>query len=417
MLYLAFQHLIHRRKQTLFTFLGVFFAATAYVVIAGFFIGFQEYLVDQLVNNDAHIRISAREDIIQSNDYDKFFFPTADRVVWISSPGGKKTNSKINDPIGWMQRLSKDENIEAFSPQMTAQVLVSRAQTSVSGRLIGSDVYKQIRVTNIAQFMTQGKFLDIAGGGQKLIMGDEMLAKLGGKVSETILLSNGKAAPQPFKVVGSFHTGIRTLDEGVAFAALPDVQKINQTPSQVNEIAIRLRDVGKAKELSQTWSRLSEERIQSWDEINANVLNVFKIQTATRMLMTFVIVLVSGFGVYNILNMVVTQKRKDIAILRSMGFNQKEVLWLFLSQGLFLGLVGGLLGIGVGFLVCLYLQTIPFGGGPLGTGAGYLTISFQPTIYVYGLLVGLVSATFASYMPARQAGRLTPIEIFRAGTD
>ncbi len=415
MFYLALQHLISRKKQTLFTFVGVFFAACAFVVISGFFAGFQDFLADQLVNNDAHIRISAKEEYVSAPELEKSFFTMPQSIFWISPPGGRKENKKIEDPSGWMVRLEKDPRVQAFSPQVTAQILINRAGTSMNARLIGADVLKQIRVTNIAQHMTQGKFTDLSVGGNRTIVGDELLALLGARISETVLISNGQQVPFPFKVIGSFHTGIRTLDQGVAFAALADVQKISNSAGVINEIAIRVNDVEQAFQIAKGWRSFSEEKIQSWDEINANVLNVFAIQNATKNMMTFVIVLVAGFGVYNILNMVVTQKRKDIAILRSMGFTQGEVVQLFLSQGVLLGVVGGLVGVLAGYLICLYLETIPFGGGPLGTGAGHLTISYSAKIYIQGLSLGLVAATLASYLPARAAGKCVLHPAVRAG--
>ena len=115
--------------------------------------------------------------------------------------------------------------------------------------------------------------------------------------------------------------------------------------------------------------------------------------------------------------MVVSQKRKDIAILRSMGFETRDVIVLFLSQGLLLGLVGGALGLVLGYVICLYLQTIPFGGGPLGAKATTMKISFQISIYVYAMLLANLSAAVASLLPARAAGKVTPIQIIREGTD
>ncbi|GIL17478.1 MAG: lipoprotein releasing system permease [Oligoflexia bacterium] len=417
MLYLAYRHLISRKKQTLFTFLGVFFAACAYVVIAGFFLGFQDYLVDQLINNDAHIRVSAREEIINERDLDRNFFSEAKHIFWTVPPGGRKDETKIENPQGWYSRLEKDPRVLAYSPQMTAQVIITRANTSTTARLIGSDALKQQRVTNIKNQMKEGHFSDIAVGGNRVIVGDELLAKIGARVSETLLISNGKNTPTPFKIVGSFHIGIRSLDQGVLFAALQDVQKIAQATSQVNEIAIRVTDVENARSIAESWAKISPEQVQSWDIINSNVLNVFNIQNATRYLVTFVIVLVAGFGVYNILNMIVIQKRKDIAILRSMGFDQNEVIFLFLSQGIILGLIGGLTGVFTGYWICRYLETISFGGGPLGSGAGHMTISFSQHIYFYGMLIALISSTAASFLPARAAGKLTPIEIIRSGAE
>jgi lipoprotein-releasing system permease protein len=417
MFYLAIRHLLARRRQTTLTLLGIFFGSMAYVVISGFMLGFQDYLIDQLINNDAHLRVWAKEDFLQEHTLDREFFGPLAHVFWASPPGGRKDNARIEDPQGWYRRLRADPRVEAYSPQLTAQVIFSRAKANVPARLIGSEPVRQVRVTNIGSYMVQGRFTDIAAGGNRILLGAELIAKLGARISETVLVSNGHSPPVPCKIVGIFKTGIRTIDEGTAFGALPDVQRIAETPNQVNEIAVRLFDVEGAANLAGEWRDVSEEKIQSWDQINANFLNVFTIQNAVRYMMVAVILIVAGFGIYNILNMVVNQKRRDIAILRSMGYTTWDVMTLFLIQGLIVGVIGAALGLIGGYWICRYLETVPFGGSPLGAGAGHMTVSFTLRIYVYAAGLSIACAALASLLPARAAGRLQPIEIIRAGAE
>lgn len=416
MWFLAIRHLVSRKKQTIFTLLGIIFGATAYVVISGFFGGFQNFLISQLLDNDAHMRIYAREDFLDAKSLDAPFFRDAAHVFWISPPGGRKDSARILDPQGWYRRLRSDPRVTAYSPQLTTQVLISRAKASVSGRFIGAIPSLQTKVTNIENYMQIGKFSDLGTGGNRVIVGDEFLQKIGAHYGETIFISNGTSTPLPFRVVGVFHIGIKSMDTGVLYGHLSDAQKMNGTPSQVNEIALRVSDTSLAKSMSEDWRKTAQERVQSWDEINANFLNVFSIQNATKYMMISIILVVAGFGIYNILNMVVNQKRKDIAILRSMGFETFDIVSLFLTQGLILGVVGALTGMIFGFLICNYLETISFGGGPLG-GAGYLRISYDPIIYVMASVLSVLCSSIASFLPARAAGLMQPIEIIRGGTE
>jgi lipoprotein-releasing system permease protein len=129
-----------------------------------------------------------------------------------------------------------------------------------------------------------------------------------------------------------------------------------------------------------------------------------------------VILIVAGFGIYNILNVVVNQKKKEIAILRSMGFTASDVKRLFLTQGVFLGVVGGLIGLLFGFLVSKYMATLQFAGGPEG-GAGLMPISFKLQIYFMAMGFANFVAILASYLPASAASKLTPIQIIREGAE
>lgn len=414
---LALRHLVSRPRQTTLTLLGILFGAMSFVVISGFFLGFQTFLIDQLVNNDAHLRIYAREEFLTEHSLDKAFYGDNNRhIFWASPPAGRKDNARIESPLSWNKRLAKDPQVLAFSPQLTSQVIFNYSNTRMGGSLIGVDPEQQVKVTTITNYMVEGRFTDIASGGNRLIIGLGLKKKLGARLGQTVMVSVTSGEAVPFKIVGVFKTGARMLDDTTSYGALSDVQRVNGTPNQVNQIAVRLNDFTHAREVATAWSSTTQEKVQSWDQINESFLSIFKIQNMIRYMTTTVILVVAGFGIYNILTIVITQKKKEIAILRSMGFENSDVLRLFLFQGVILGIVGGVIGLFIGFLICKYLTTVKFGGGPAG-GAGYLSISFKPRIYLYAFFFANLTAAVASFLPARAAGKLTPIQIIREGAD
>lgn len=417
MYFLAIRHLISRRKQTIMTLVGIVFGTAAFIIVSGFMLGFRYYLIDQLVNNDAHIRISVREEFLNRHSLDDSLFKDVAHIFWGTPPSGRKDNAKIEYPQGWFRRIEADPRVEAYSPQLTAQAILAQAKASVNVNLIGCDPVKQSRVTNIRSYMTQGRFEEIGQGGNRLIVGEGVLEKIGARLGESVRVSTGKTSPIPFKIVGTYKIGIKNLDEATAYGALSDVQKINQTPSQITDIAVRLTDAAGARGVADSWALTTKEKVQSWDQINANFFSIFKIQDFMRYMMTVSILVVAGFGIYNILNMVVNQKKKEIAILRSMGYESADITTLFLIQGIILGCVGGVFGLILGFLACFRMQFISFSGGPMGSGTGHLMISFDPTIYISGFFLAFAAAVVASYLPARAAGKLAPIEIIRAGAE
>ncbi len=414
MLFLAIKHLFARKKQTLLTLLGILLGTAAFIIISGFMLGFRYFFIDQLINNDAHIRISAKDTLLGEHELDSNFFPKASHIFWISAPSGRKEDPKLTNPQLWFNRLDADPQVEAYSPQLTVQVLITKRGASSSVRLLGTLPKNQTRVTTIEKTMTYGRFSDLANGGNRLIIGDELLKKLGAKIGENVFISNGKTNPTPFKIVGTFHSGVKTMDEGTLYGALTDVQNVNGTPRVVTDIAVRLKNVDDAAEKATQWSQISSEKIQSWDQANQNLMDVFKIQDRVRYLMTVSILVVAGFGIYNILNMVVSQKRKEIAILRSIGYESKDILSLFFIQGVILGAIGGGLGLLIGYGFSVYLSHLPFSGGPLGSGPKTMRVSFEYTIYVYGFFLSFVASCLASLLPAYSAGKLTPIDIIRS---
>ncbi len=417
MIALAVRYLLSRQRQTLLMLLGIFFGTAAYVAISGFMLGFREFLVDQLVNNSAHIHIQAREDYLTEHSLDQpIYNGQYTHVFWDPAPSGRKDSAIVENPQSWYNRLNADPRVAAFSPQLTTSAIFTNGKATASAVVIGCDPESQVKVTNIGDYIVEGKFSDLAGGGNRLIIGAELKKRLGVRLSQTIMTSAGRSAPMPFKIVGVYQTGNKMADVQ-AYGAISDVQRLNRTPNQVNEIAVKLFDHTQSAALATQWASISEEKIESWDQINASLFDVFRIQDAVRFLSVGAIMIVAGFGIYNVLNMTVIQKRRDVAILRSMGFETRDIVVLFFSQGMMLGICGTILGLTAGFFICSYLETVSFGGGPTTGGFTHLLISKNPAIYVQSAIFAQIAALLASVLPAYSAGKLTPIEIIRAGTE
>jgi lipoprotein-releasing system permease protein len=413
MMFLSLKHLFSRKKQSLLILLGIVIGTAAYVAISGMMLGFQTKLMDQLVNNDAHIRISAREELLTANALNSF--SEVSHVFWAIPPSGRKDSVKIEYPIGWFNKLDADSDVISFVPQVNLNVIFNRARVTQSGRLIGSDPEKQEKISNINQYMIAGKFRDIGNSGNHLVIGKLLLEKLGARLSETILISAGKGAPQPFKVVGIFETGSRNIDEGTAFSSLSDTQKLRGTPSEITDIAVKILDPDKAEEKAKKWKNTSYEKVLAWQESSASILSVFKTQDIVRNSMTVSIIIVASFGIYNILSILVTQKKRDVAILRSMGFTPSDIIQLFFNQGLILGLVGGLAGLILGGIICWLMGTIEIDPGRIGTSSGKMIISYDYLIYIKAFAIALGATLFSSILPARAAGKLEPMDIIRSG--
>jgi lipoprotein-releasing system permease protein len=413
MMFLSLRHLLARKKQSILILLGITIGTAAYVAISGMMLGFQTYMLDQLVNNEAHIRISSREDILTAEAMDAY--PQAKHVFWLIPPSGRKDSSKIEYPLGWFNKLDQDSDVAAYSPQVVAQVIFSQAKVTRAGRIIGSQFKRQVKVTNIQNYMKQGSFKDMGNSGNRLIIGSKLMEQLGTRLSETILVSTGSESPQPFKIVGTFETGIKSIDEGTAFISLVDAQKLRGTPTEITDIAVKLFDPDLAQTKSVDWKQTTQDKVLAWQESSASILSVFKTQDIVRNSMTIAIIIVAGFGIYNILSILVNQKKRDIAILRSMGFTPKDVVQLFFNQGLILGLIGGMIGLIFGVIICHLMAQIEVVPGRMSGPGNKMIISFSYIIYLKAFGIAMLSSVFSSIIPAREAGKLEPMEIIRSG--
>lgn len=413
MYFLAIRQLLSRKRQTILTLLGILLGTAAYIAISGMMLGFQNFIIDQLINNDSHIRISAREMFLTETNLNDAFFDSNTLVHWIKPPSGRKDNPYILAPQTWLDRTEKNPAVLATSPQIVAQAIASYGKVTVAVRLIGSEPEKQIRVSNIEKYTLKGHFSQIGTTGNRIFVGLDLLNKLGAAEGETLFLSVGKGIPQPFRIVGIFRLGVKALDETTIFGSLSDVQNLNQTPSRVSDIAIRLTDVNLAASLASTWNAFGTDKVQSWDQANEGIMSVFTTQDIVRNSMTISILIVAGFGIYNILSLAVNNKKREIAILRSMGFEPNDITHLFLTQGLLLGILGGLVGCILGLILSYFISTIEVSANR-GLGTGKMMVSFDILIYVRAFFLALISASFASFWPARAGGKLEPIDIIRS---
>ncbi|MBN8535470.1 MAG: ABC transporter permease [Deltaproteobacteria bacterium] len=410
MFFLAFRHIFARPKQSLLTLLGVALGTTAFITFAAIMTGFQSFIIDQLVNNDAYVKISAKEKMVTEQDLNVSLFKDKSHVFWVTTPSGRQESAKINYPLGWFHKLDRDPRVLAYSPLIGAMVLYIKGGISLSGKLQGVDPVNQAKVTNISNYMISGDYQSLTGGGNRVILGVGLAKKMGSKLSDTILISVGKADLIPFKISGIYKTGIVNIDDSIGYAHLRDVQNALSRPSEITDIAIRLTDVEDAQTFAAEYAAFTDEKVQSWDQSNASILSVFSLQDFIRTFITVAIMVVASFGIYNILNILVNQKRKDIGILRSFGFDPSEIQNLFMVQGLFLGISGGIIGLFFGFLMSLYLSTLKI-GGMMDT----MRVNFSPRLYLMGIAMAVGASVLSSYLPARAAGKLNPIDIVRSG--
>ncbi|TAL29625.1 MAG: ABC transporter permease [Spirochaetes bacterium] len=407
MFFLAIRHLINRPQQTILTFLGITIGCAGYIVFSGMQLGYQDYVIDRLVNVDAYIRISPRDEIISQETFRNVFFPDT-FVKWITPPSGRINNTYLSNIQGWYERLAADPRVVAHAPQLIREVMFTHGKFSMPVRLVGVNTEAQARVTNMERDIITGKLGDVSRGDSLVLVGEEMMKRLGCSVNGSLNVVNAHGVVFPVKIVAVYSTGVKQIDNRIAYSSISTVQKLTQSPGEISDLVVRLVDVHSSADTAIEWQRTTADRVESWDQAKEDVRVTLKTQGIVRNVTTFTIMLIVAFGIYNILNMVVNQKKREIAILRSVGYDQMDTIFLFLVQGVILGLIGALTGMGLGAYACSRIETIK-----ISVGQGHMPMSWDAAIYLKAFLIVLASSVFASIIPARNAGKLSPIDIIR----
>lgn len=410
MIYLALKQLFSKKMQSVLILLGIGFGTMLFISISAVQLGFREYMVNALLNNTAHILISGNENLVDKNQIQKKIFK--DQIVnWIVPPSGKKDESKLNNYQAWVTILKNDKEVFDFSPRLKANAILRKGSIKTNVSLLGTIPDKQMRVGNIHDYIYEGNFMNIQNAGNKIILGVGVLKDLGLRIGQFVDVVTGLNEVTPFKVVASIKLGDQRLDKSMAIAHLTDVQKVNKTPGRISEIAVALFDIDKAQDLASLWKTYSNDKVEDWKQANKMFMEMIKMQDVVRYFIMFAVLIVAAFGIYNVLSIMINQKKKEIAILRSIGYGPPKILELILYQGVFLGFLGGIIGIVLGFLVTYIIGSLDL-GFELGK-SNHMMVSYDSSIYYVAFIAAIIASIVASFIPALLASRLSPIDIIR----
>jgi lipoprotein-releasing system permease protein len=245
-----------------------------------------------------------------------------------------------------------------------------------------------------------------------IVLGKGVAEKLGAEVDDILTISTVFGLSD-MKVVAITQTGITQIDDNRAYVNLSQAQKLlNRDMLYLTDLNIKLTDIDQADVFTQELRDEYGLQAQSWKEANAGIFGVFKIQNLATLLVIASILIVAGFGIFNILMMMIYEKMTDIAILKSMGYRNRDIRRLFMMEALCIGVVGGFLGLIAGYGLSVAATKIQIQLKGLVT-LDHLIINFDPLFYVSGFAYALVSTALAGFFPARRASLIDPVDIIR----
>lgn len=406
---IALTHIRGRLRQTIVSTLGVALGVGFSVAMASLMEGSQRNFVDELIDALPHISISdeQREPQIQ---------PAARRFDAVSIIGLKPKD----DRRGIRDNRAVMATLRAWVPGALAPSLVGQAVMRYGGKdqavsMLGVEIEAEKRVSSIEEDMRQGQLKDLLTAANGLIVGDGLLKKLGTRVGETVAVTSPSGVLKRFKIVGAFHTGVTALDNSQAYTLLKNVQVLEEKLNTINQIRIRLDDVNAAASIAKRIEAQIGYKSVSWEEANEGLLEAFFIRNVIMYTVVAAILLVAGFGIFNIVSTITHEKARDIAILKSLGFAEADMRRIFLAEGLLIGLIGSGLGWCLGYVLYTILGSIEFNiQGP--TDITRLPVYFSPAHYLVAAAFAVVSAGVAGYLPARKAAELNPVDIIRGAT-
>ncbi len=407
---IATAHLLTKKKQSLIAMLGVVFGISMFIIMISFMTGVNQFLDDLAMDNTPHVHIYKPTEIQKRNIVAEAAAGADSGWYVVEHQRPKATLPKIKNGLKLMQDIEAMPEVRGVAPQVSSQVFFNNGPVQIPGAMVGIDVKAQEKLFLLSERMDDGTPEALLRGGDVILMGRGLMAKMNVHIGDRVSVTTPQGANFSLKIGGIFSYGIAAMDESRCYATLGTVQKIlGEDPAYVTDLNIKLKDPHAAAAVKQ---RLQAVLIEDWEEANASILAGDKIRNIMTAVVCITLLTVAGFGIYNIMNMNIINKMKDIAILKATGFGSSDITAIFLLQSLMIGLLGGAVGLLFGFGVCYLLSVTPFPAGEV-IRLKTFPVNFKASQYGMGLLFGFLTTLFAGYFPSRRASKVDPVQIIR----
>lgn len=398
--FVSFRYLRAKRKQkfisliSIISVLGVAVGVMALIVVLSVYTGFTEGLRDQIIGINAH--------------------------VMINRPG-----NGIADPAQLKQEVEGLAGVEAATPNIFGQALITSGQYSSGIAIRGIDPENAGKVLNLESKMISGRLIDLAddSGLPMIFLGRELATQLrvdiGWKIR--LLSPNGTLTPmgvlpkvQTCVVGGIFATGMYEYDSTIGFVNLETARRLVGIDGKgVQSLELRVTNVDKADSVAAAVRQHigPSYLVRDWKQANQNLFAALKLEKIGIFIALALIILVASLNIISALVMVVMEKNKDIAILKSMGAKTGAIMRIFFYQGAVIGVSGTLLGVGAGLGVCSLLKRykiieLPSNVYPMST----LPVKVMPDDIIVVALVAVLITLLATLYPSWKASTVRPVD-------
>ena len=405
---IALSHLLSRRRQTLVSLSGIVLGVGFFLGVSSLMRGSERDFIARLIDTQPHVTVS---DEFRTNP-----LQPAERLY-----GGGAVELRNVKPRtetrGIRQYKQKLALIERLPGVRVAPVLVGQGIITFAGRDVGVTlsgiIPERMRgVSTIEEDMQEGRLEDLDANPNGIIIGRELANRYGIDMGDNLAVAAPSGQVRVLKVVGIFRTGNQSYDEGQAFAALKRVQAMMDRPNVANSFVLQLDDPMRARQAAARIEALIGYKAVSWQEATEDITSVLKVRNIIMYSVVSAILVVASFGIYNVISTVVLEKTRDIAILKSIGFNARDIRRIFLTEGLILGALGSVAGCALGWVIIYGLGKITL-KPPGAVEPIQMPVYWGADQFVLAAAFAILSAVGAAYLPARKGGRVQPVDILR----
>ena len=411
LIFIALKHLLARKRQSLVSLMGIVLGVAFFLTISSLMQGSERDFIRRLVDNVPHIFV-----------VDQYRNPRK-QPVEIAYPEGVVELRSVK-PVTETRGVRSYEQIVDYlrslpgvqaSPVLEGQGVLSYAGKNMAIAMDGMIPEDMVDVVTIQNYMVSGSINDLISNPDGIVLGEELTQTLALKQGDNITITASTGQVRTFKILGIFRTGRSEYDMTHSFVSLKRMQALLNRPHRANTIIVKLPDPYTAREIATDLERRIGYKSISWQESSEDLMSTLAIRNIIMYSVVSAVLIVAGFGIYNVISTVVMEKHRDIAILKSMGFHAADIQRIFVIQGVILGTIGNLIGLPLGSLLMWLLMQVTF--KPPGVSEPIqMPLDWSWPQFALAGGFALVSALTAAYLPARKGARVQPVDILRGGT-
>jgi lipoprotein-releasing system permease protein len=407
-LYIALRFVFHRKRAFFLSLSGVVFGVAIFIGTQAQTQGFAKRFIDSTLGSNGAVVLRAQ------------FRPRYDNLIVVpknsqAEAGRRRYFEGITNASEIMRISRRFSNVVACAPVLRGTVTARAGFENATVDLFGIDAALHLRTTDIAQQITDGKFDDFRNNPTSVIIGSRLAEALGITAGDTMQLLSPGGEYWRFTVAAVARSGVGAVDSTRVYCQSRIAQRILHKPYPATMILYKLRDPDRAPALATHFEQLFQHEARSWQEREESNLQLFLTLRMSAAITVSLIILLAGFGIFNVLTMTVLSKVKEIAILRSMGYRRRDISAIFLWQGAMIAVAGSVIGCLCGALMTIGISHIPIRFRGL-IYTNYFLVAWDWHHYFWATLLAIVAVFIASYVPARRAALLAPVATLRGSS-
>lgn len=402
-------HLTSKIWQTAVAVLGVTFGVSMYIFMNSFMNGVNNAQDDLAFRALSHVRIYNQD---SRNDYNPIEsqFDQSKTIFNINNRKNIQYTSGLKNSSAIVSTIKKTNEMVAVSRQVNSNVFFRSGSKQVNGIVSGVELKSEDELYNTSQTVIQGEWNNLLTYKTGIILGKLLAEKLGLKINNSINVLTSDGVSKNYIVVGIFESNLKTMDETKAYLNITAArQLVGESSDYASDIMINIKDRNTTASYINKIAPLVPYQIESWQEANEQLVAGSELRNIIAVAVSLTILLVAGFGIYNIMTMTINEKIKEIAIMKALGFSGHDIMTIFLSQATVIGLFGAIVGVIMGYGISLLINQVPFTIAGMET----LPIFFTTQDFLLAVGFGIITTLIAGYLPSRKASKIDPVIIIR----